>query len=205
MADIATLLSCGGTQDSAWDELYKKYIEDRMIVLNGEIDVNTIEDIIMWVLWWNKEDQDIPVEKRKKIRLFISSPGGNAFNGNILADVLLHSKTPIMGIALDICASAAYICYLGCHERISWPSTALLQHEGEISIENSRSKAKQTSEFLDRVSEREKEFILSRTSFSSEEYDDLYETELWMDAHKAKELGIVHKIIGEDCDLDYIL
>ena len=69
MADIATLLSCGGPQDSAWDELYKKYIEDRMIVLNGEIDVNTIEDIIMWVLWWNKEDQDIPVEKRKKIRL----------------------------------------------------------------------------------------------------------------------------------------
>ena len=176
-----------------------------MIVLNGDIDDNTIEDVVMWVLWWNKEDKDLPVEKRKKIRLFISSPGGNSFNGNILADVLMHSKTPVMGVVLDICASAAYICFLGCHERVIFPFSVLLQHEGSISIENSRSKAKDTQAFMDEVEIDLKKFILSRTSIDEEFYDKNYDVELWMNAKKAKQLGIAHKIIGEDCDLDYIL
>ena len=176
-----------------------------MLVFNNDVTDDVVEDLIMWILWWNKEDKDLPIEKRKKIRLFITSPGGSSFSGNILSDVILHSKTPVMGIALDLCASAAYSVYLACHERVGFGFSSYLQHEGEIAIENSRSKAKSTAEFLDTMADKEKEFILSRTNITSEYYDEVYEVELWMDAHRAKELGIVHKIIGEDCDIDYIL
>ena len=40
---------------------------------------------------------------------------------------------------------------------------------------------------------------------SSEQYDEIYDVEYWMDAHKAKELGVVDYIIGEDCELEDIL
>ena len=201
--DIEAIL--GETQTPIWDELLRDFINDRIIVFNDDIDKNIVEDIIMYILKWNKEDKNLPIEKRKKIRFYISSPGGNTFDGNILSNVILQSKTPIIGIALDLCASAAYCAFLACHERIAFQDTSFLQHEGEISIENSRSKAKQTAEFFDSMEEKAKQFILSRTKITSELYDQVYDNEFWMDAEKAKELGVIHKIIGQDCDLDYVL
>ena len=201
--DIEAIL--GENQSPIWDETLRDFINDRVLVFNNNIDDNVIEDIIMYIIKWNKEDKNLPIEKRKKIRLYISSPGGNTFDGNILSNVILQSKTPIIGIALDLCASAAYYAFLACDERIAFQETSFLQHEGEISIENSRSKAKQTAEFFDSMEDKAKQFILSRTNITSELYDQVYDNEFWMDAEKAKELGVIHKIIGQDCDLDYIL
>ena len=192
------------TQNPAWDELYKEYLDDRILVLNSEINDNIIEDCVMYILKWNKDDLVVPIEKRKKIRLLITSPGGNSFTGNILSDVIMQSKTPVVGIALDLVASAAYQIFLACHERIAFGRSVFLQHEGDLSMENSRSKFKQTVEFFDSMEERAKEYVLSRTTMTSEFYDEIYEQEYWMDAHKAKSLGVIHKIIGEDCDIDVI-
>lgn len=204
MPDIESVL-LGNQKSSAWDELQKEFLDDRVIIFNDSVDDDIVENIIAYIIKWNSEDKHIPIENRKKIRIFITSPGGSTFSGNILTDVILQSKTPIMGIALDLVASAAYCSFLACHERIGFYNSIFLQHEGEIAIENSRSKAKQTSDFMDTVELKAKEFILSRTNFTSEQYDDIYDVEYWMDATKAKELGVIHKIIGEDCDLDYVL
>jgi len=204
MADLVSTIMGSDAQSSTWEELYREYLDNRMLVLNANIDENVIEDYIMYIIKWNKDDIDIPIDKRRKIRLLITSPGGNAFNGNILADVIMQSKTPIMGVGLDLVASAAYQVFLACDERVAFQGSVFLQHEGDLSMENSRSKFKQTVEFFDGMEERAKEYVLSRTSMTSEFYDDIYEQEYWMDAHKAKQLGVIHRIIGEDCDIDVI-
>lgn len=204
MADIFTAIS-GNNNDSAFDELYREFLQDRTLFMNDEINDNVIEDYIMYILKWNKEDKNLPIESRQPIKLFISSPGGNVFNANNMIDVIEASKTPIWGIALDLVASAAYLCYLACHVRYSYKDSAFLQHEGDILIENSRSKAKNNVEFFDSQEERAKAFILSKTTMTSEFYDSVYEQEMWMYPDKAKGFGIVHKIIGEDCDMDEIL
>lgn len=203
MADLMSAI-IGDSQNTAWDELYREYIDNRILVLNSEINDNIIEDYAMYILKWNKDDLKIPVEKRSKIRLLITSPGGNTFSGNILADIIMQSKTPVVGVALDLVASAAYQIFLACHERIAFGSSVFLQHEGDLSMENSRSKFKQTVDFFDSMEERAKEYVLSRTKMTPEFYDEIYEQEYWMDAHKAKSLGVIHKIIGEDCDMDTI-
>ena len=204
MADFISAVM-GDTQNTAWDELYREYLANRILVLNTEIGDDIIEDYVMYILKWNNEDKDIPVDKRHKIRFLITSPGGNAFTANILSDVIMQSKTPVMGVALDMVASAAYQIYLACDERIAFQNSVFLQHEGDLSMENSRSKFKQTVEFFDRIEQRAKDYILSRTNMSSEFYDEIYDQEYWMDVNKAKELGVVHKIIGEDCDIEEIL
>lgn len=205
MGDFMPLVTLDSeTNESAWDKLYKEYLNNRILVLNAEINDDVIEDYVMYILKWNREDLHIPVEKRKKITFLITSPGGNSFNGNIMSDVILQSKTPVIGVALDLVASAAYLVYLACDERIAFKTSVFLQHEGDLSMENSRSKFKQTVEFFDTMEERAKEYILSRTTMSSEFYDSIYEQEYWMDVNKAKDLGVVHKIIGVDCDIDEI-
>ena len=190
---------------STYEELYREFLDDRILMFEGDVDDSVISNQIMYILKWNKEDKDLPVDKRKPIRMFISSGGGNVFSANMLIDVIESSKTPVWGIGLDLIASAAYIIYLACHKRISFKNSAFLQHEGDIVIENSRSKAKNCAEFFDSQEARAKEFILSHTTMTEEYYDSVYDQELWMYPQKAREYGIVHMIIGEDCDLDYVL
>lgn len=204
MSDILTTLECDN-QMTTYEELYREYLDDRTLFFNGGVDDSIIDNEIMYILKWNKEDKYIPIDKRKKIKIYISSVGGSVFSANMLIDVILQSKTPIVGIALDLVASAAYLIYLACHERIAFKNSSFLQHEGDLSVENSRSKFKQTSMFFDSLESRSKEFVLSRTNMTEDFYDSIYEQEYWFFPDKGKELGVVHKIIGEDCDLEDIL
>lgn len=192
-------------QMSTYEELFREYIDDRILVFNDEVNDNVVEDYIMYILKWNKEDMNLPIESRKPIRLYITSIGGNTFCANIMSDVIEQSKTPVIGIALDLVASAAYHIYLSCKVRYSFRNSAFLQHDGEITIQNSSKKAKDTVAFFDEAEVREKQHVLSHTTMDEEYYDSHYEAELWMYSEQAKELGIVHKIIGIDCDLDEVL
>jgi len=205
MADIIAALAGGGNQMSTYEELYREYLDDRSLFLNDEINENVIEDYIMYILKWNKEDKNLPVENRQPIKIYISSPGGNVFDANILVDVIEASKTPITGIALDLVASASFHIYLACHERIAFKNSAFLQHDGEVALENSRKKARDTMRFFDEGDKRLKEHVLTHTNIDEEFYDSIYTDEYWVYAQKAKELGIVHKIVGEDVPLDYVI
>ena len=78
-------------------------------------------------------------------------------------------------------------------------------HDGEMSIENSSSKAKQTVGFFETMDKRIREYVVSRTSMGYEFYDSVYEKEFWFFPNKGKELGVVHKIVGEDCGIEDFL
>lgn len=199
------LLLQNGNQMSVFEELYRECLDHRVLVINDNITDDLIDEHIMYILKWNLEDKDIPVDKRKPIKLYISSPGGNGFVSNILQDVIEQSKTPVIGVGLDMVASAAYYILLACDERIVFKNTALLQHEGDIEVGNSSRKAADTMAFFDTMENKTKEFVLAHTNMTSEFYDEIHVREYWMYPERAKELGVIDKIVGVDCDIDYIL
>lgn len=205
MSDILGTILPAVDNGSAFDELYREYLGDRTLFLNDEISEAVIEDYIMYILKWNKEDKGLPIECRKPIKLYISSPGGNVFDANVFMNVIEMSKTPVWGIGMDLVASAAFHIYIACHKRYSMKDTAFLIHDGEIAIENSRKKFRDTAEFFNQGDERLKNHILKNTSITEEFYKSIYSDEFWFYADRGKELGVVHKIIGEDASLDEIL
>ena len=143
--------------------------------------------------------------QRNEIKLYISTPGGSTFAAWSMIDVIESSKTPIVGVCFDMCASAGFYIYISCHERIAFKNSAILEHDGDIAIENSSKKAKDVMAFFETMDQRLKEHVLKHTFIDSEFYDSIYETEFWFFAEKGKELGVVDKIIGEDVDINYIL
>ena len=129
----------------------------------------------------------------------------NSIDGFNFVDVIRGSKTRVVGVCFGLAASMGYHILLACHDRIAFKNSILLQHDGEISIQNSTSKAKDTMKFFDSMEQRTKDYVLSRTNMTEEFYDKIYDQEYWMYANEAKELGCIDKIIGEDVDLDNIL
>lgn len=205
MADILAALT-GGNED-LYEEIIRENLEKRILVFNDEVNEAVLENYILYILKWNKQDKDagIPRDKRKVITIYVNSPGGNNMDGFNFCDVIMKSITPVRTIVFGLAASMAYHIVLAAEERIAFENSILLQHDGEIAIQNSTSKAKDTMKFFDNMEKRTKEYVLKRTKMTEEFYDKIYDQEYWMYADEAKELGVITKIIGEDCTLDDIL
>lgn len=201
----AANLVLGGGVDKFYEEMIKTNLQDRKLIFNNNVDASIIEDIGLYILKWNKEDKDIPVEKRKKIFLFINSGGGDVFTGLNLVDIVESSKTPIVTVCLAYSYSMGGIIFMTGHERIMFKNSSLLIHDGSTSLSGSSGKVKDLQSFYNRVDERIKNVVTNHSNISSEEYDKNIDRELYYLADECLEKRLCDKIIGENCELDYIL
>ena len=108
---------------------YYKNLEERIVWLDDEVTEFTL-DIAKKIIDWNREDKGKKVEKRKPIKIFFFSPGGALDVNNTLIDVISLSETPIWGINMGRCCSAAAYIYLSCHKRFMLPKSYFLYHQG---------------------------------------------------------------------------
>lgn len=203
MADnIMTLL--GGDNDSIYEETIKEFLEDRKIILNQDIDGSVLEDVILHIIKWNKEDKDIPVDKRKKIFLYLSSDGGDVIAGNSLISAIESSETPVVGVVFSVAASMASSILISCHERVAFKTSVILIHDGTQGVYSSANKAKDVMKFYEKLDNLNKNLVVSRTKITDEEFEENKDREQYFLADEAKEKGIIDKIIGVDVDMSYI-
>ena len=80
MAEI--LVANQANQMSIYEETYREQLDNRILVLR-DVDETTLDEIVMYILKWNREDLNLPKENRIPIRLYISTPGGNVFERRI--------------------------------------------------------------------------------------------------------------------------
>src|SRR5574344_1650483 len=104
-------------------------LERRVFWINDEINVYSL-NLIHYIMKWNQEDLGIPVEKRKPIKLLFFSPGGDIDANYAIIDTIKLSKTPIVGINIGQCASAAAFIFLSCHQRYMLSHSYFLFHQG---------------------------------------------------------------------------
>ena len=77
--------------------------------------------------------------------------------------------------------------------------------KGSNFIYNSMSKAKDQMKFQEDMGQHIKEYIISRSKLTSEQYDEKLRIEWYLYAAEAKKFGFTDFIIGEDCDIDEII
>ena len=191
--------------DKFYEEIIKTNFNDRKIIFNDQVYSNILENVCLWILRWNKEDIDKPIKSRKKIFLYTNSPGGDVFAGLHLCDIIKASKTPIVGVCLAYGYSMGAVIFSATHERIMFENSSLLIHDGSTNLSGTAGKVKDLQAFYGRIDEKLKQVIVGNSKITSEDYDASIDRELYMLADECKEKGLCDKIIGIDCDLDYIL
>lgn len=191
--------------ESLEEFLYLKDVIQRKLTFNGDIEPNTVFDPIRHILQYNKEDELIPVKKRKPILLYLTSDGGDIDSGFALIDVIMASKTPVYTINLGWQYSMGFLIGITGHKRFATKNAKYLIHDGFELIASSGSKARDIVQFHNRSNQRMRELILEKTMITEEEYEKNAGAEWYMFADEAKERGIVDYIIGEDCGMDKII
>ena len=184
---------------------YIKDLQQRKLFIDENIMPETVGDSIRHIMQFNREDMGIPVKDRKPILLYLSSNGGDVDSGFALVDTILASKTPVYTINLGYQYSMGFLLGLAGHKRFANKNAKFLMHDGTNFVWDSGAKAQDRMEFNKKLEKQIKQYVLSRSKLTEEEYDSKYRVEWYMFADEAKEKGFVDYIIGEDCEIDEVV
>lgn len=175
---------------------YYEDLEDRVYQLVGEVDEGLL-DFSRHVIRWNREDKGKPVEERKPIKLFFFSPGGSLDINYSVIDIIRLSKTPIIGVNMGVCCSAAAYIYLACHKRYMLPHSYFVFHQGSSQMSGTYGEVVAImTDYQNQVAELSS-FMEERTTYTSEEITDNIVTEWYVREEEALEKGVCHAVIED--------
>lgn len=183
----------------------KLYLEGAIVPTDTEGNNNetsSAKEIVKQIMEYNDADKGIPIQKRKPIRLFINSPGGDLHEGMSLVEIIRASKTPIYTINLGRCASMAFLIFIVGHKRLSLRNMTFLCHDGFIALNSSTSKARDIVSFYNQMNDSIEDIIVSYGKMDREEFRRRRHEEIYMLPEQAKEYGFVDEIVT---DIDHIL
>ena len=174
---------------------YYQDLDKRIIWLDDEVNEFTL-DIAKKIIYWNREDQGKKIEKRKPIKILFFSPGGALDVNNTLIDIISLSETPIWGINMGRCCSAAAYIFLSCHKRFMLPKSYFLYHQGSGAFSGTYGEVcAQIEDYQNSISEL-MDFMLSHTKYTQEELSEKIIGEWFIYPQEAIEKGVCDEIIS---------
>lgn len=169
-------------------------LERRVFWVSDEINVYSL-NLIHYIMKWNQEDLGIPVEKRKPIKLLFFSPGGDIDANYAIIDTIKLSKTPIVGINIGQCASAAAFIFLSCHQRYMLSHSYFLFHQGSGQLSGTFAEICAQMEDYQAQVEELASFMAKHTLYTEEEIAEKIVNEWYIRKDEAIEKGICQKVI----------
>lgn len=175
---------------------YWKGIKDkRRIVINDGIDDRLIESVFIPLMDMDNDGTGEPIE------LILCTQGGSVLDGMSLCNLIDNLKTPTIVRVISYAYSmGAYILMAGYNNpnvhKVAYPFSTALIHGGSLNLEGAAGSVKDTMEFQDKLDNKIKEYVLSHSKFTEQEYERLDRIEAWLTAEDMLKYGLIDEIVG---------
>lgn len=186
--------------DSALLDYYNR-LANREIFINWDVD-DQLVDYSKQIIDWNKQDKDIPIEQRKKIKIFINTDGGSITSMWNFINIVQLSKTPCITIGMGKLFSAGAMLFISAPIRLLFKNTEIMIHKGSSGVISDISCIINYSKFLEKETEMRREYIFNNTKITPKKYKEVEDKDWYITAPEAVEFGIATKIID---DIDEII
>ena len=178
-------------------QYFNNYLNNRTLVYNKDVDTDIVEMIFLPLLEYEKDDINEPV------KLIISTPGGSVSDSLVLCNIIDNYKKPleiyIFGYA---CSMGTIILCSGNKNpnvtKYCYPFSFGLFHAGYSAVEGEALSVEDTMEFNKRVDNSIRDYVVSHTNISAEEYKANERRQWYLSAEEMKRLGLIDIIIGGD-------
>lgn len=176
-------------------------LNKRTIVFNDEVGDNIVETVMLPLKKFERDDSQEPVT------LILSTCGGSVFDAMSLLNMIDGYKKPLKVVCINYAMSMGFYMLIAGNnnpnvETYCYPYSFGLLHAGEIGVNGETNSVKDTILFSEKMDEMIKDFVLSHTKITEEDYSKHLRKQWYMSAPEMKELGVVENIIGVDCE-DY--
>lgn len=181
------------------DPTMLKYYEDvlnRTFWVNEEINEDLVYELTHYIIKYNREDKDIPEMDRKPIYLMFDSPGGNIDAQASICSLIELSRTPIIGVAIGMVASAASLIYLSCHLRLALKSSYFILHKGSAALSGDFDNIMNSIDDYKREVGKMVDLIISHSNYSRQEVEEHISKDWYVRMDEAQQKGLVDQIIN---------
>lgn len=163
---------------------------------NGTLELLIYEDI--GVDWWTGEGVTASSIKQEidtagpftKIAVRINSPGGDAFEGVAIFNLLRGQGKPIDVFVDGIAASAASVVAMAGDTRTMGTGAMLMIHNAWTSCTGYADDMRKMADTLDSISASISQVYVTRGGVTQEKASELMSAESWLNASEAVELGL---------------
>ena len=188
---IPTVLDETARGDRAYD-IFSLLLRERIVFLGQEVDDHIANLIIAEILHLEARDPD------KEIQLYINSPGGVAYAGMAIYDVMQHVRPPVSTICVGMGMSAAamILCAGAAGKRLALPSAKIMIHQGSAGTRGAPSDMEiQLREVLS-TTKRMAQIIAYHSGRSLEQVERDLDRDYFMTAPEALEYGLIDEVIA---------
>jgi ATP-dependent Clp protease protease subunit len=188
---IPTVIDEGARGERMFD-LYSLLLRERIVVLGQEIDDQVANLVITQLLYLAAQDQD------KDISLYINSPGGMAYAGMAIYDVIQHIRPPVSTTCVGIAMSAAamILCAGATGKRYALPNARIMIHQGSAGTRGApRDMEIQLREVL-AMTRRMAEIIAHHTGQPLDKVERDIDRDYFMSADEALAYGMVDEVMA---------
>lgn len=188
---IPTVLESSARGERAFD-IFSLLLRERIVFLGQEVDDDIANLLVAEILYLEAQDPE------QDISLYINSPGGLAYAGMAIYDVMQHVRCEVSTICVGMAMSAAAMVLSGGApgKRLALPSSKIMIHQGSA---GSRGAPRDMEIHLREVlsmTRRMAEIIAFHSGRPIEQVERDIDRDYYMTAVEAKEYGLIDDVIA---------
>ena len=174
-------------------DIYSRLLKDHIIFIGDSIDDGLSNLVIAQLLFLEAEDPE------KDISIYINSPGGSVTSGLAIYDTMQFVRPDISTYCVGQAASmAAMLLAAGKKgKRHALPNSRVIIHQPLGGVSGQATDIDIQAQEILRLRERLNEILVTHTDRSIEQVRQDTERDFIMTAMKAKEYGIIDKVISK--------
>lgn len=187
-------LLCNATELSPATYQYYKGIKNRRIIINDQITSDIVESVMLPLIEMDNDGTNEPIE------IILCSVGGSLFDGMPLCDIIDNLKTKTTIKTLTYAYSMGGLMLMAGYnnpnvKKVCYKHSTALLHAGSTYLEGNSTSVRDTFNFHQDYEKKIKEYTLSHSKISEEEYDRMERFEWYMTSETMLEKGLVDEII----------
>ncbi|MBR3804077.1 MAG: ATP-dependent Clp endopeptidase proteolytic subunit ClpP [Clostridia bacterium] len=171
-------------------DIYSRLLEDRIIMLSGEIDDATANTIVAELIYLEGKDPD------KDICLYINSPGGSVTAGLAIYDTMNYVKCDVSTICIGMAASmGAFLLSSGKKgKRFALPNSEIMIHQPLGGAQGQASDIKIQADHILKIKAKLNKILSENTGKDIEQVEKDTDRDNYLSAEEALSYGLIDKI-----------
>ena len=186
---IPTVIEKSSNGERAYD-LYSRILEDRIILMSGEIDDNMSNIIVAELLYLDSINHD-------DISIYINSNGGSITSGMAIYDTMNFIKSEVSTICVGMAASmAAFLLSSGQKgKRFALKNSEVMIHQPLGGVQGQATEIKIAAERILRIKDKMNKILSENTGKDIKQIENDTERDNFMTSDEALSYGIIDKIL----------
>lgn len=175
--------------------------DERLFYLSDYINNESVGKLNYWLLKTLKDDDNKELReknfKRKPIKFYINSYGGDVHDMWGLIDIMLNSQTPIYTYCTGYAMSAAFLIFLAGHKRFATKHATFMYHQMSCFKHEKYQDFIEYKEEIDYLEDELEKFVIQRTNLSKKSIENnrITKKDLYIHPKEALKYKIIDKII----------